>query len=124
MLSVKVQFENNLYTKMLLETRDNPCLCKIYENFEIIFFESIPEMTGIVNEWNIKDIDERVPAGVGGKYIHYKHGLITISHQTDDLYIIESLKMFVRGEGWINVIENKEYVDLIEEEEPDWLKNL
>lgn len=57
MLSVKVQFENNLYTKMLLETRDNPCLCKIYENFEIIFFESIPEMTGIVNEWNIKDID-------------------------------------------------------------------
>lgn len=80
-------------------------------------------MTGIVNEWNIKDIDERVPAGVGGKYTHYKHGLITISHQIDDLYIIESLKMFVRGEGWINVIENKEYVDLIEEEEPDWLKN-
>ena len=26
--------------------------------------------------------------------------------------------------GWINIIENREYAELIEEEEPDWLKNL
>ena len=32
--------------------------------------------------------------------------------------------MFVNGDGWVPVIENKEYIDIVEEEEPDWLKNM
>lgn len=124
MLIVKAAFADNLYTEMLLEVKDNPCLCKISNIFEIVFFESIPEVTGIVHNCNSVDIDNRVPAGAGGEYFHYKYGLITIAHQADDLYIIENLKMFVHGDGWVPVIENKEYVDIIEKEEPDWLKNI
>lgn len=124
MLIVKSPFADNLYTEMLLRVKDNPCLCKISDIFEIVFFETSPEVTGVVQNWNLVDLDRRVPAGAGGNYFHYKYGLITITHQENDLYVINSLKMFVHGDGWVPVIENKEYIDIVEEEEPGWLKNM
>lgn len=124
MLIVKAQFEDNLYTEMILETIDNPCLCKISDKFEIVFLESIPETIGIVEKWDLRDIDLRIPAGVGGEYNHLKYGLITIKHQKEDLYIIQNLKMFVRGQGWMTLIENTQYTEIMVQDEPEWLKNL
>ncbi|WP_212511120.1 hypothetical protein [Acinetobacter seifertii] len=125
MLEVIVNFEDNLYTKKILEVNDIPCVCKISSTFEIEFLEAVPQVTGKVLNWNHKDIDARVPAGAGGEYIHDKFGMISISKLDKNLYIIEKLSMFeLWSGGWIKVIENREYVDIIAEEEPDWLKNL
>ncbi|MCG8284445.1 hypothetical protein ACG9XY_06835 [Acinetobacter seifertii] len=125
MLEVIVNFEDNLYTKKILEVNDIPCVCKISSTFEIEFLEAVPQVTGKVLNWTHKDIDARVPAGAGGEYIHDKFGMISISKLDNNLYIIEKLSMFeLWSGGWIKVIENREYVDIIAEEEPDWLKNL
>ncbi|MBZ6532280.1 hypothetical protein [Acinetobacter seifertii] len=125
MLEVIVNFEDNLYTKKILEVNDIPCVCKISSTFEIEFLEAVPQVTGKVLNWTHKDIDARVPAGTGGEYIHDKFGMISISKLDNNLYIIEKLCMFeLWSGGWIKVIENREYVDIIAEEEPDWLKNL
>lgn len=125
MLEVIVNFEDNLYTKKILEVNDIPYVCKISSTFEIEFLEAVPQVTGKVLNWNHKDIDARVPAGAGGEYIHDKFGMISISNLDNNLYIIEKLSMFeLWNGGWIKVIENREYVDIIAEEEPDWLKNL
>jgi len=125
MLEVNVHFEDNLYTKKILEVNDIPCVCKISSTFEIEFLEAVPQVTGKVLNWTHKDIDARVPAGAGGDYTHYNFGIISISKLDNNLYIIEKLSMFdLWSGGWIKVIENREYVELIAEEEPDWLKNL
>ncbi|CAM9350901.1 hypothetical protein [Acinetobacter bereziniae] len=125
MLKVNVNFDDNLYTKKILEVNNVPCLCKISSTFEIDFLEAIPQVTGKVLNWNHKDIDARIPAGAGGDYTHYKFSMISISKMDKNLYIIEKLSMFdLWSGGWINIIENREYTELIEEGEPDWLKNL
>lgn len=124
MLKVQIDFEDNLYTQMLLESEKVPCLCKISDNFYIDFLESVPQVTGRVLNWRHVDIDLRVPAGAGGKYLHYKYGLITISDKQGNIYIIEELEMFVLGGGWISVIKGRDYTNVPEVEEPDWLKNL
>ncbi|NUE94721.1 hypothetical protein, partial [Acinetobacter seifertii] len=87
MLEVIVNFEDNLYTKKILEVNDIPCVCKISSTFEIEFLEAVPQVTGKVLNWNHKDIDARVPAGAGGEYIHDKFGMISISKLDNNLYI-------------------------------------
>lgn len=124
MLEVEVDFPNNLYTQMILESEKVPCLCKISKGFFIDFLESYPQVTGKVLNWNFRDIDLRTPAGAGGEYLHYKYGLITISYKQDNVYIIDDLEMFSLGCGWGRIIENRNYADIPEVEEPDWLKNL
>lgn len=124
MLEVEVDFPNNLYTQMILESEKVPCFCKISKDFLIDFLESYPQVTGKVLNWNFRDIELRTPAGAGGEYLHYKFGLITISYKQDNVYIIDDLEMFSLGWGWGKIIENRNYADIPEVEEPDWLKNL
>ncbi len=124
MLELTASFSDNLYTEMILEADRMPCLCKISRIFEIEFLVANPQVIGVVEDWNHRDIDMRVPAGAGGKYTHYSYGLISISKKETDRYIIENLSIFVLGMGWIEVIESREYTNIIEVEEPDWLKNM
>ena len=93
MLKVTVNFDDNLYTKKILEVNNVPCLCKISSTFEIDFLEAIPQVTGKVLNWNHKDIDARIPAGAGGDYTHYKFSMISISKMDKNLYIIASLEL-------------------------------
>lgn len=124
MLEVQVKFENNLYTEMMLETKRVPCLCRISDKFYIDFLESIPSVTGQVINWKLEDIDKRVPAAAGGKYLHHKYGLITLVHIRENIYVIETLEMFARGIGWVQIIDHREYAAIPKVEEPDWLKDL
>lgn len=124
MLEIEVDFPDNLYTTMMLETEKVPCLCKISKDFLIDFLESYPQVSGKVLNFNLRDIDLRTSAGAGGKYLHYKYGLITLSYKKDNIYIIDDLEMFARGSGWQKIIQNRNYADIPEVEEPDWLKNL
>jgi hypothetical protein len=124
MLEIEIDFPNNLYTTMILESEKVPCLFKISQEFLIDFLVSYPQVSGKVLNFNLRDIDLRTPAGAGGEYLHYKYGLITISYKQDNIYIIDNLEVFSMGCGWQTVIENRNYADIPEVKEPDWLKNL
>lgn len=87
--------------------------------------EAFPQLTGIVLQWDQKDIDDRIAAGAGGEYTHHKFGQITISKLSADLYRIEKLSLFdLWDQGWITIIENRKFVELRIQEEPEWLKNM
>jgi len=125
MLKILAEFEDNLYTEKLLEVEKVPCLCRISKIFEIDFLVANPQSTGIVTNWNHKDIDLRIPAGAGGKYTHYSYGLITLLKEQTGIYIIKNLEMFDLWEnGWKQIIQDCEYTDVPEVEEPDWLREL
>jgi hypothetical protein len=111
MLTLKLELPDNIYSTMMLECEDIPCLVKINNDFKIDFFETQPCVTGDVLDWSWYKLNQRIPAGAGGEYLYYKRSLITLKQITKHEFRIVRLSMFVNGIGWCLVIENSEYAN-------------
>ena len=63
---LNIQFPDDLKTEMLLTQSKIPCFCMVAENFEIRFDLPLPEVSGVVSDWDRNKLEERSPAGGGG----------------------------------------------------------
>ncbi|NBF04897.1 hypothetical protein GV819_21665 [Pseudomonas sp. Fl5BN2] len=77
--------------------------------FEICFSDTVPESSGIVLEWDRKELESRAVAGGGGQYTHYANSLIALKEIESGLYQIIDLDMFYPGFGWCEVLKKGEY---------------
>ncbi|EOR07413.1 hypothetical protein MMP65_08595 [Acinetobacter sp. ANC 3926] len=111
MLNLNLDLPNNIYSEMILDCENIPCLVRISDTFMIDFFETVPNVSGQVLEWSWHDLNHRVPAGTGGEYLYYKRSLITLNQIAEKKFAIVALSMFVNGVGWCSVIENGEYAN-------------
>ncbi|WP_141261634.1 hypothetical protein [Komagataeibacter diospyri] len=108
-MKLRISFPDNFISEMTIDQKFVPCLCKISRDFEIEFRAPLQEVVGIVSEWDIELINERAPAGMGGKYTYYADGEISIERISDDMYRILDLKMFYPASGWRPVIKDGDY---------------
>ena len=108
-MKLNINFPDNLITDELLRQERIPCMCKISKEFEISFSDTIPESSGIVSEWDRKELELRAVASAGGKYTHYAFGLITLKEIGLGVYKIIDLEMFYRNFGWCVILKGGEY---------------
>ncbi len=108
-MEIELSIVKNLVTSSLLEQRDIPCICRIAREFEIDFVSPLPEAHGVVGNWDLTKINERAPAGAGGKYIHYCFGKLSLARTEGDKYQIIELSFFNRAVGWCPIIIDGEY---------------
>ena len=103
--------------------KEIPCICRISHAFEfdIEFLVANPKVSGRVDKWDLKEIDSRMPVGVGGEVRQFFYGLISISH---NYYIIDNLSIFdLWNNGWSDVIQNRIFADLQDIELPSWFED-
>ncbi|MGR9229521.1 hypothetical protein [Rhizobium leguminosarum] len=109
-MNVELTIAKNLLTETLLVQRGIPCLCRIRGlEFEIAFVDPLPAANGKVSDWDHKKIDERAPAGAGGKYTHYCFGTVSLTPLGDDKYEVVDLAFFNRSVGWCPIVIDREY---------------
>ncbi|MEO4013370.1 hypothetical protein [Pseudomonas rossensis] len=108
-MKLNIDFPKNLITDDLLRQERIPCLCKISKEFEISFSDTIPESSGVVSEWDRKELELRAVASTGGQYSHYACGLITFKEVSVGVYKIIDLEMFYRSFGWRTILKDGEY---------------
>jgi len=106
---LEICFPKNMISEMLLENEKIPCICKISDKFEIYFSDTVPDVTGIVTDWDRKELELRAVAGAGGKYTHFSNSLITLNKIGDDSYNIIYLSIFYVNFGWCDVLIDGEY---------------
>lgn len=106
-MQLKINLPKNLTTASLIKQRGIPCICALRGNaFEILFIKPLPSISGSVTGWNLRDIQDRVPAGGGGAYLYYSHGMITLTPRGESVYDIEDLSLFFSDLGWLPLVEN------------------
>lgn len=110
-MKIKIDFPKNMITDGLIVQERIPCVCKIARNFEVCFSDTVPESSGIVEEWDRQALESRAVAGGGGEYTHYANGLITLRKIDDHYYEITDLQMFYYLYGWCYVVKNGEYAE-------------
>ncbi|WP_082267107.1 hypothetical protein [Komagataeibacter europaeus] len=108
-MKLKIAFPDNILSKIIINQKFIPCLCKISRDFGLEFRDPLQEAVGIVLEWDYTLIEERAPALVGGEYSHYADGEISIMHVSEDIYDILDLKMFYPDYGWCPIIKDGDY---------------
>lgn len=108
-MKLSIVFPQILATESLLEQRLIPCICKISKEFEVSFSDPLPEVTGIVSEWDRAELELRAIAGGGGQYSHYAHGRVTLKKIHTDVYQVLDLEMFYRLFGWCSILEDGKY---------------
>jgi len=106
---LRIDFPKNLATDELLRQERVPCVCKIAKEFEIFFAETVPGSSGVVSEWDRKELELRAVAGAGGQYTHHASGLITLKAVGSGVYEIIDLEVFYRSFGWCAILKNSEY---------------
>ncbi len=82
---------------------------RIADEFEIDFVSPLPEAHGVVNNCDSTKINERAPAGAGGKYVHYRFGKLSLAQIEGDRYQVIGLSFFNRTVGWCPIIVDGEY---------------
>ncbi|WP_092304269.1 hypothetical protein [Pseudomonas sp. NFIX28] len=108
-MKLNIRFPKNLATDALLGQKLIPCLCKVSKEFEVSFLDPMPEVSGVVSEWDRKELELRAIAGVGGQYTHYAFGRITLKEVELDVYQVIDLEMFYRIFGWCVILKDGEY---------------
>ncbi|MDH0650327.1 hypothetical protein N5D48_26105 [Pseudomonas sp. GD03858] len=108
-MKLNITFPENLITNELLGQKLIPCVCKISKEFEVSFSETVPESSGLVSDWDRKELELRALAGGGGRYTHHANSLITLEKISESSYKIIDLEMFYRSYGWCAVIRGGEY---------------
>lgn len=103
---LKIDFPENLLVQVLLEQKNIPCFCSIDRVFHIGFQDPLPDVCGVVEEWDQKIIDERAPAGAGGRCTHFCFGTVSLEKVEDKVYRILDLSFFNRSVGWCPIVEN------------------
>ncbi|WP_074924326.1 hypothetical protein [Delftia lacustris] len=110
-MKLHIRFPQNLITVDLLKQKQIPCLVRISNEFEVIFFDTVPDVSGIVYGWDRDELERRAVASGGGEYTHSARSLITLMREENDIYQIVDLKMFYRSFGWCAVVKNGQYAD-------------
>ncbi len=77
-MKLKIDFPENLITDDLLKQEQIPCVCKISNEFEIYFSDTVPKSAGLVLDWDRQELELRAVAGGGGEYTHHANSLITL----------------------------------------------
>lgn len=108
-MKLHISFPDNLISEDLLKQKKIPCLIKISKNFEVHFFDTMPDVSGLVSDWDRDELERRAVASAGGKYTHFARSLITLKEYESDIYEILDLDMFYRSFGWCQVVVNGEY---------------
>ncbi|MDF3848009.1 hypothetical protein [Achromobacter denitrificans] len=108
-MKLKIKFPKDIRTGYLLSQERVPCLCKVSKEFEVSFSDTVPESSGVVFEWDRKELELRAIAGAGGQYTHYANSLITLKEIDVDTYQIIDLEMFYARFGWCVILKNGEY---------------
>jgi hypothetical protein len=111
-----IKFPKNLFTESIIQQKNIPCLCRIAANFEVVFQNPLQEAIGQVENWDRKEVASASTARVGGKYIHYDFGMITLKKFEDDIFEIIDLSFFNESEGWCQIYEGGVYAPRIREE--------
>jgi hypothetical protein len=106
---LNINFPDDLNTKMLLGQSKIPCFCMVGESFEIRFDSPLPEACGFVSEWDRHKLEERAPAGGGGKYTYYQPALISLKEIDGGKYQVIDLELFCESVGWCPIINQSEY---------------
>jgi len=110
-MKISVSFPKNLITDDLLSQERIPCRCRISKDFEIMFFDSTPQVSGVVTDWDRDELELRAMPSVGGQFTHNSCSLITLRASGPDVYEIVHLEMFHRSFGWCAVIEDGRYAE-------------
>ena len=107
-LILKAHFPDDHFAIEILSLPKIPCICKIGQGrFSIEFLKPIFEVEGEVLDFNINDINARVPVGAGGEYLHYSFALLTLRRVEEHCYLIHDLSFFKRmSPGWFPVVED------------------
>ncbi|MBB6488461.1 hypothetical protein [Rhizobium lusitanum] len=110
-MEIELTIAKNLVTRALLEQKGIPCVCRVGlgHDFEIDFIPPLPEAHGIVSNWDRKKIEERAPAGAGGRYTHYCFGKLSLMPIEGRKYAIVDLIFFYEDFGWCPVVVDGEY---------------
>lgn len=108
-MRLKIDFPDNLITDELVLQKQIPCFCKVSNEFVISFSDTIPESSGIVLDWDRRDLELRAVAGAGGQYTHYANSLITLKRIGSNVFEIVDLEMFYRSYGWCVILLNGAY---------------
>lgn len=106
-LILRAQFPEDRFVAEILSLPKIPCICKIGQGkFLIEFLEPLFEAIGEVVDFDLNDINGRVPVGAGGEYLHYSFALITLRRVEVDEYLIHDLAFFKRmSPGWFPIVE-------------------
>lgn len=108
-MRLEIDFADNLITDELLMQTQIPCFCKVSNKFEISFSDTVPESSGVVLDWDRKELELRAVAGAGGRYTHYANSLITLKRIGENVFEIVDFSMFHRSYGWCVVLLNGAY---------------
>ncbi len=108
-MEIELRIAKNLVTSSLLEQQDIPCICRVAGEFEIDFASPLPDAHGVVSNWDRTKLNERAPAGAGGKYTHYCFGKLSLAPIEGDKYRVLSLSFFNRTVGWCPIIIDGDY---------------
>ena len=107
---LEINFPENLRTPYLIKQEKIPCTCKISSRiFEINFDFSTPPLSGVVIDWDRKEIEMRAVAMAGGRYTHFNPGLITFKKIEKNKYKVIYLSFFYEHFGWCPILINGEY---------------
>ena len=110
-MKIHISFPKNIITEDLLSQDKIPCLCKVSREFEIFFFDSNPQVSGVVADWDRGELELRAVPSVGGQFTHNACSLITIKPIEPDVYEVVHLEMFNRSFGWCVVIAAGAYAE-------------
>lgn len=95
-MKLNIDFPESMITDELLRQEQIPCFFKVSKEFEIWFSDTVPESSGVVSEWDRRELELRAVAGAGGRYTHYASGLITLQKVDENVFKIIDLEMFYK----------------------------
>lgn len=118
---LNIVLPQNLGTQLMLDRPHIPCFCKIGgSKFELSFHDPLPEATGLIYEWDIKKVDQRVPAGAGGAYTHYCFATVSLKRTDRNQYKIIDLTFFKTSyPGWFPIIQDGEWAEPVSLHTPE-----
>ena len=120
-----IKFEKNGWFEYFIKNKNIPCICKIKGNdFSVEFFSPLPEAVGTVKDFSKEEINLRAPSYGGGVHTHNSFAEISLIEVSQDIYEISDLRFFYQISGWHQILENFSLVEVVDEDLPDWVKDL
>lgn len=108
---LKIAIPKELMTENLMTQVGIPCVCSIWDEFEVQLHSPLPAAGGKIEGWSSEEIDYRAPAAAGGTWKQHAHSRITLREVADDTYEVMDLDMFYPPLGWLPVIAGGAYAE-------------